>query len=33
VVPQVIVKPYEVIRVARTTASVATTRVERVRDC
>ena len=33
VVPQVIVKPYEVIRVARTGARVATTRVERVRDC
>jgi hypothetical protein len=33
VVPQVISKPYEVIRVARTTGRVGTERVERVRDC
>ena len=33
VVAQVVVKPYELIRVARTRASVTTSRVTRVRDC
>ena len=33
IVPQVIGRPYEVIRVARTAERVSTERVERVRDC
>ena len=33
IVAQVVVKPYELIRVARTRASVTTSRVTRVRDC
>jgi hypothetical protein len=33
VVPQVITKPYELVRVARSPASVTTERVERKRDC
>ena len=32
-VPQVIVRPYQLIRVARTAERVRTERVERVRDC